>query len=188
MTQIPREFPDHFATERLQVRSPRPGDGQLVYAAVVETLDELRAWPASLPWALHEPSPEASEAFCRQGHADFLARKDLPMLLFMRESGEFVGASGLHRFNWQVPKFEVGYWCRKQFHGQGLVAEAVRGLLAFAQHHLGARRVECFTDEANGPSRRVAERSGFVLEGVMRNERRNPDGSLRNTCVYAVVR
>jgi len=31
----------------------------------------------------------------------------------------------------------------------------------------------------------VAERCGFELEGVLRHERRAPDGSLRNTCIYA---
>jgi RimJ/RimL family protein N-acetyltransferase len=45
--------------------------------------------------------------------------------------------------------------------------------------------VELITDEENVASCRVAERAGFVLEGVLRNERRAPDASLRNTCVYA---
>jgi hypothetical protein len=31
----------------------------------------------------------------------------------------------------------------------------------------------------------VAERCGFSLEGIMHNVMRAPDGSLRNSCVYA---
>ena len=53
--------------------------------------------------------------------------------------------------------------------------------------HLRARRIECFTDADNLPSRRLAERCGFVLEGIMRNERVEPNGTLRNTCLYAVT-
>jgi RimJ/RimL family protein N-acetyltransferase len=187
MVPILRDFPDHFETERLLVRSPRPGDGIAVYEAVAETIEELRAWPASLPWALHDPSPEQSEIFCRRGHSAFLARTDLPMLIFLRESHAFVGGTGLHRFDWAVPKFEVGFWGRNRYRGHGLISEAVRGAVAFAKRELTARRLECFSDEQNNASRRVAERCAFVLEGIMRNERVDPDGTLRSTCVYAIA-
>jgi len=65
------------------------------------------------------------------------------------------------------------------------VTEAVNALAEYAFQQIKAVRVELITDEENVSSRRVAERSGFVLEGVLRNERRAPDGTLRNTCVYA---
>jgi RimJ/RimL family protein N-acetyltransferase len=188
MEPILRDFPDCFETKRLLVRSPRPGDGNAVFEAVLETIEELRAWPASLPWALHEPSPLESEAYCRRGHSAFLARTDLPMLIFLRDSLTFVGGTGLHRFDWSVPKFEVGFWGRKRYRGQGLISEAVRGTTEFAFRHLAARRLACLPDEANLASRRVAERSGFLLEGTMRNERREPSGILRHTCVYAVAK
>lgn len=110
------------------------------------------------------------------------------MLIYLKETQLFVGATGLHRVDWSVPKFEVGFWGRKQYRGQGLISEAVRGVVEFASRHLGAHRLECFADEANAASRRVAERSGFVLEGIMRNERMEPKGVLRNTCVYAIRR
>ena len=34
------DVPDAFETERLIVRCPRPGDGRLVYEALVESLDD----------------------------------------------------------------------------------------------------------------------------------------------------
>jgi RimJ/RimL family protein N-acetyltransferase len=34
----------------------------------------------------------------------------------------------------------------------------------------------------------VAERAGFVLEGILRHELRHVDGTLRDTRVYARVR
>jgi len=39
----------------------------------------------------------------------------------------------------------------------------------------------------NAASRKVAEKCGFVMEGMLRNERKGPDGELRNTCVYARI-
>ena len=157
----------------------------MAYEAIVETLDDLRQWTASLPWALEEPSVAVSETFCREGAAAYAARHDFPMLLFTKDDGRFIGSSGLHRFNWSVPKFEVGFWCRKSCHGRGFITEAVRAITGFAFSSLGARRVESFPDEENMSSRRVCERAGYRLEGIMQNERVDARGGLRNTCVYA---
>jgi RimJ/RimL family protein N-acetyltransferase len=179
------ELPGHIDTQRLHLRVPRAGDGAALYAAIVESLPELRRFLASLPWVAAEPSPEASEAWCRNAAANFLARRDLPFLMFERESGALVGATGLHRTVWETPRTEIGYWCRTTRAGRGYVSEAVAAVARYAHENLRAVRVEIVTDEANLASRRVAERCGFELEGVLRHERRAPDGSLRNTCIYA---
>jgi RimJ/RimL family protein N-acetyltransferase len=181
------DLPESLTTDRLVLRSPRAGDGPAVHDAIVESLAELRQWPASLPWALAEPSVAASEAFCRQGHADHLARKVLPLLAFLKDGGTCIGSISLHHLRWHVPAFEIGYWCRTSQAGQGFMTEALTELTRFALSELRAHRVECFTDEANLRSRRLCERVGYQLEGVLRHERRGPDGSLRNTCVYARV-
>ena len=90
--------------------------------------------------------------------------------------------------DWAVPKFEVGYWCRRRLQGQGLMAEAVTAVVRFAFETLGARRVTSLPDAENHASRRVAERAGLVLEGTMRHERLAPDGTPRDTCLYARAR
>jgi RimJ/RimL family protein N-acetyltransferase len=148
-------------------------------------LAELRRFLASLPWVADEPSVEGSEIFCRNAHANFHARKDFPFLLIERSRSRLVGVCGLHRPDWNTPKFEVGYWCRTSESGDGYITEAVSAVCRYAIEHFGAVRLEAITDEQNMPSRRVAERCGFTLEGTLRSERRAPDGSLRNTCVYA---
>lgn len=184
-TAILRDVPEQFETDRLVVRCPRPGDGRRVHEAVVETLDHLRAWPASLPWAMAEPTEDASETYCRQSQVEYLARRGFAMLLLRRSDGALVGSSGLHHIDWDVPAGEVGYWCRRREQGQGYIAEAVLGITAFAARHLGLRRIVSKPDALNGPSCRVAERAGYALEGVMRHERRAPDGTMRDTCLYA---
>jgi RimJ/RimL family protein N-acetyltransferase len=182
------DIPDSLHTERLSLRPPRAGDGAALFAAVSESLPELRQFLASLPWVAAEQSIEASEAYCRGAHAKFLTRTDLPYLAHLRSSGELVACVGLHRPEWSTPKFEVGYWCRSSRLGCGYVTEGVGAIVSLAFDALSARRVELITDEENARSRRVAERCGFVLEGVLKCERRAADGSLRNTCVYARTR
>jgi RimJ/RimL family protein N-acetyltransferase len=86
-----------------------------------------------------------------------------------------------------VPKFEIGYWCRKGFTGRGYITEAVRGLTVFAFEILKANRVEIRCDQRNVRSRKVAERLGFKLEGILRNERVAVDRRLENICIYAMI-
>ncbi|MEO8812475.1 MAG: hypothetical protein ABI376_06150 [Caulobacteraceae bacterium] len=50
------DLPDWIETGRLVIRPPRAGDGQSLFEAVAESLTELRKWPASLGWAMAEPS------------------------------------------------------------------------------------------------------------------------------------
>jgi RimJ/RimL family protein N-acetyltransferase len=182
------DIPHEFETGRLLIRAPRPGDGRVVHEAVVETLEDLRRYPSSMRWALETPTVERSESFCRRGAALWLLRADLPMLLFRRADGEFVGGSGLHRFDWAERRFEVGWWCRRRDQGQGFITEAVRAVIDYAFAHLGARRVFALGDDANRKSWRVCERVGMTYEGTMKSERADPDGTRRDMRIYAITR
>lgn len=179
------DFPDSFETERLVLRCPRRGDGPMVAEAVAESLPELRPW---MFWAQAAPSVDESEIRARELSAEWILRSDLPLYLLRKEDGAFVGGSGLHRMDWSVPRFEIGYWCRTRFVGQGYVSEAVRGIRDFAFRELHAQRVEVHCDPLNERSVRVAERTGFVREGLLRRQSVAPGGGLRDTVVYSLTR
>jgi RimJ/RimL family protein N-acetyltransferase len=183
------DVPPRIETDRLVLRSPLPGDGAALNAAVCESLPELQPW---LPWAQTAPTADESELQCRRMHARFVQRQDLVVFLFERGSdgseGTLLGGSGLHRIDWTVPRFEVGYWRRSGHGGKGLIVEAVRALSRMAFDRLGARRVEVRMDAHNERSIRVAERAGFTFEGVLRQDALDPAGGPRDTRVYARVR
>ena len=178
-------LPTSLETERLIMRPPQAGDGLALHEALAESLPELRRFLASLPWVAAEQTVESAEIYARKSQSNFLARNDLPFLIFEKSSGRLVGATGLHRTVWETPKTEIGYWGRTSSSGHGFISEAVAGLATYAFAHLHVVRIEIITDEENTAARRVAERCHFALEGILRNERRAPDGTLRNTCVYA---
>lgn len=186
MNDILRDIPDSFDSERLTLRSPRPGDGAAVNAAVLDSLNELRPW---MVWAQQTPTVEENERYVREAHIRFLKREDLPLLLFLKGTRTMVGTSGLHHINWAVPKVEIGYWVRTPYAGQGYITEAVAAVTAFAFSTLGANRVEIRCDAKNERSVAVAQRSGFTLEGTLRCEDRCPmTNELRDTLVFAKVR
>jgi RimJ/RimL family protein N-acetyltransferase len=170
MDALNEDVPERLEPPRLIVRMPQRSDAAALNAAVLESLDELRP---TMPWAQTAPSSAQSDADCRRMQAKFLLREDLTMFAFEREAdgseGCFVGGTGLHRIDWRVRRFEVGYWCRSSRQGRGLVSEAVQALTSLAFEHLKARRVEVRMDDTNERSWRVAERCGFALEGVLRS-------------------
>jgi RimJ/RimL family protein N-acetyltransferase len=182
---ILRDFPDVFESERLLIRTPRPGDGAVVHEAIQESLAELLPW---MPWA-HEPqSVDASEAYAREAYTNFLARRDLPLFLFLRERGTFVGGSGLHRFDWSVPSFEIGYWVRTSMVGHGFASEAVARIADFAFDELAAERVDIWCDATNERSAAVARRAGFAFEARLRRNRRGPAGELADSLCFVRLR
>jgi RimJ/RimL family protein N-acetyltransferase len=181
---ILRDVPEEFETSRLLIRAPRPGDGAEVNAAVVETFQSLHLW---MPWARECPSVDDTETFVRQACSKWVTREDFMLLLFLKGTETLVGASGLHPKNWAVPRFEIGYWCRARFEGQGYVSEAVRGITTFGFETFGARRIEIRCDARNTRSRRVAERNGYQLEGELRCADVGQDGSPRNELHFSLL-
>lgn len=117
-----------------------------------------------------------------------LARRDLVLHVYTKDGGRFVGGTGLHRIDWEVRRFEIGYWLRSGEGGRGYVTEWVERLVRLAFGPLLARRVEIRCDDHNERSVRVAERTGFTLEGVLRQDSLTPAGEPRDTRVYSIVR
>ena len=181
---ILKDFPESFETERLLIRGPLPGDGPELHAAVKESMEELGPW---MPWPKLHRTVEYSEEDVRRARVRFLERTDLTLFLFLKGTDTLVGGSGLHRIDWEVPRFEIGYWCRTRFVGRGYITEAVRGITDFAFGHLGARRVEIRCDPLNRPSVSVAERAGYLLEGELRNAEVGTDGKPRNVLSFSVI-
>jgi len=183
---ILRDFPESFETARLVIRAPLPGDGAEMCAAVTESLPELRPW---LPWAQDTPTPEGYEENVREARAGFLLRKDLRYQLYLRSApGTLVGSSGFHAIDWDAGRFEIGYWLRTRFAGQGYMTEAVRGLASFAFRELRANRLEIWCDSRNERSADVARRVGFVHEGSFIDHTRAMDGTMATGLCFRMLR
>ncbi len=185
MNPILLDLPEQIETERLVLRSARAGDGAMLAEAIQESLAALKPW---MPWANMDVSAEAEEMVARRSYARFQTREDFVFLLFDKATSKLAGGSGLHRIDWDVPRFEIGYWVRTSFAGKGYISETVNALTEFAFKTLRAERVEIRMDDLNRASWRVAERCNFTLEGTLRSDALAVNGTLRNTRVYSKIR
>lgn len=185
MNPVLLDVPEQFETQRLLLRLPMPGDGVIVNEAIRESFRGLNQW---LHWADHVPEIEETEAKTRKQHANFLLRQGLKFQLIDKESTRFVGSCSLIRIDWNVRRFEISYWIRESASGQGLMAEAVKGITELAFKDLSANRVQIRCDATNTASRKVAERCGYHLEAICIKSSMNPSGLLIDECIYATVR
>lgn len=177
-------YPASILTPRLEIRLPEPGDEPAHVEAVTASLEKLAPWlPWAIPFSVDAKFDELYPAF-RQG---YLEGKDLTVFFIRRDTGELVGGSGLHNPDWELRRFEIGYWGNAAHSGHGYMTEGVKALADHAIQHMGARRLEITCDERNVSSWKLAERAGFRFEGLLRNERLDQDGNPRNTKVYSRV-
>ena len=182
------DLPDSFETERLLIRVHKAGDGPAVNAALVESIHNLKQW-LPMAWTQNVQTVAETEELIRRWAIMWITREDLRFGLYRKSDGLYVGGCGLHRGDWQVMRFEIGYWVRASLEGQGYIREAVAGVTMFAFDTLGAERVELRCDSLNTRSIAVAERAGYTLEGRLRNDFSSTDKTtLRDTLVFSLLR
>jgi RimJ/RimL family protein N-acetyltransferase len=64
---------------------------------------------------------------------------------------------------------ETFYWVAADARGRGVATTALRLISRWALDVLALERLELFIDPDNTPSQRVAERSGYLREGILRS-------------------
>ena len=87
----------------------------------------------------------------------------------IEEDGRFLGLALAPAISEADAEMELGYIVAGWARGRGVGTEALRQLTRWALEERGAQRIVLIIDVVNGASRTVAERCGYVLEGVMRS-------------------
>jgi ribosomal-protein-alanine N-acetyltransferase len=152
------------ATPRLHVRPLASGDAPEVEAILADRL--TRRW-LPLP---DDSVPLDGRTWCTAlaGRQRDLGDGDHYGVL-RREDGHLVGLLWTSRTDWTARSTEVSYIVAPAARGFGVAAEAVDALaIALLLEH-GFERVELRIAPGNTASRRVAEKAGFIYEGLQRN-------------------
>lgn len=81
---------------------------------------------------------------------------------------------------------ELGYWLKEDLWGKGIMPAAVREICRLAFEKFDLLRIYAEPFERNIASRRVLEKCGFRLEGVMQNSVYK-NGEVLSSCMYALL-
>jgi RimJ/RimL family protein N-acetyltransferase len=162
------------------LRDWRLEDAEAVFVACGDP--EIPRW---IPWV---PIPYT------QAHAEAYVQQCLdagderyPFAIADAGSGEVLGSIDL-RLNSQGYRGHVGYWVAAAARGRGVCTRGLRLLSRWALEELDLQRMELITDPDNVASQRVAEKVGYRREGVMRAHLRHPDGRVRDSVLFSLLR
>ncbi|MFB7665934.1 GNAT family N-acetyltransferase [Kitasatospora sp. NPDC056138] len=175
-------FPDaSLRTERLVLRPFTVQDVPAVQAACDDELTQQ--WlPLPRPYTL-----DHAHWWCTEGApASLLSGDGVQFAAEDAESGELVGCFGLKSTNWTESTTEIGYWAAPAARGRGFAPEAVRALAAWAFEVTPVRRITLLAATGNRASQRVAEKAGFVREGVLRSALTTHGGRV-DSVVYGLL-
>ncbi len=112
----------------------------------------------------------------------------LPFAVVELASGRAVGMTTYMDIDAANRRVEIGStWYRQRVWRTALNTECKLLLLRHAFEELSCVAVEFRTHFMNQRSRRAIERLGAKLDGILRNHRFLPNGTLRDTCVYSII-
>lgn len=169
-------------TDRLLLKPREVGEGPIVAKAVRESLEHLKPW---MKFAQSQPEDSVFEEHSRKSLAEFILRTNMTLSIYDKEGKIFIGSTGFHQPNWEVPSFHIGYWIHKDFIGKGYIQEATNALTRYAFAVLKAKRLEIRCDSRNERSLNVMKKLGFIQEAIFKNDSVATDGTIRDTIVTA---
>jgi RimJ/RimL family protein N-acetyltransferase len=138
-----------------------------------------------IPWVPRPYTDDDAEAYLRACLESGDERH--PFAIDDAETGELFGSIDMY-LDGQRIRGHIGYWVAEPARGRGVATRALRLLAAWGHEDLELQRVELITDPDNIASQRVAEKVGFVREGVLRVHLRHPrDGRIRDSVMFSLL-
>jgi len=168
-------------TQRLRLRELRDGDADALFALFSDP-EVMRYWSRG-PWESRDEAL-AHVARMNNGRAEV---EYYPWAIALPDSNLLIGTASLFELRREHGTGMIGYALSPAQQGQGYALEAVRAMLRFAFQVLDLQRIEIDTDPANAPSRRLLERCGAKLEGLLRR-RWMVHGAYADTTLYGLLR
>ncbi len=96
-------------------------------------------------------------------------RSFMLFLLADKESNSIIGRCGLHNWNKEHRRAEIGYIMEDESaRGKGLMTEAIKSILDYGFNNMNLNRIEALVGIGNSPSIRLMDKFNFKKEGVLR--------------------
>jgi len=99
----------------------------------------------------------------------------------------YLGSTGLSEISLEHRTAGLGYWVRTSETGRGVATAAALAVVEAGFEELGLQRIELMAAVDNTASRRVADKVGAELEGILR-KRQVLAGIAVDCALYSVVR
>ena len=165
----------------LQLRLLENQDAMRLFQLVDSSRTHLRKW---LPFVDDYRSVDDATEFISRCREKLDDRSGLGIGIW--SNGDMAGVVTYDYLDWNNLATRIGYWLGNTFEGRGLMTRTCRALVDLAFHKMHLNRVEIWCASENERCRRVPERLGFKLEGILR-ERERGLGRFLDIASYALL-
>ncbi|MBT3393609.1 MAG: GNAT family N-acetyltransferase [Waddliaceae bacterium] len=147
------------------LRSLRRSDAKDVYDNINDK--DIVLWTSNIPY----PYPkDGAEKWIAKAHREMKSEKSYAFAIAFDD--KLIGVISLMNVDKKNQKAEIGYWLGKKFWGRGFMTEAVAKVLEFGFQTLKLHRIDASLYSGNIASQKVLMKSGFVLEGTLRESKK----------------
>lgn len=155
-------------TPRLELRPFRRRDSDALFEAVSGSIAELEQW---LPWVHRRYSRGDATRFIRDSASAWVEGRAHDFAIRSTEDpAVHLGNISIWPTSQRERSGEVGYWIRTGVTGRGIATEAAACVVGLGFEEMGLHRITLRIAVGNLQSERVAQKVGFVHEGLLRKE------------------
>ncbi len=104
----------------------------------------------------------------------------------LKNNPKLIGIIGHFRIKPEHFRAEIGYMLLPEYHGKGIIVEAIKETLNYAFQTMKLHSIEAIIDPENYASERVLQKSGFVKEAHLK-ENEYYEGRFLDTVIYSIL-
>jgi [ribosomal protein S5]-alanine N-acetyltransferase len=104
-----------------------------------------------------------------------------------KENDQLIGMIGFYRMKPENYRAEVGYILSAEFHGKGIITEALERVIQFGFEEMGLNSIEAVIDPENFGSEKVLLKNNFVKEGDFK-EHTFFEGKFLDSVFYSLLK
>lgn len=131
---------------------------------------------------------EIASAWMKEAIDEMTQGLQIAFVTIDKRTNKVIGSTRLFRCNDKDKSIEIGHtFITPDFQRSYVNSHAKYLMLKHAFEHLGMARVEICTHEDNQQSRLAIARIGGHFEGILRKNRRAPNGDYRNSALFSII-
>jgi ribosomal-protein-alanine N-acetyltransferase len=104
----------------------------------------------------------------------------------LKDNPKLIGVIGHYRIKPENYRAELGYMLLPEYHGKGIVSEAVKEAVKYGFQMMKLNSLEAIIDPENHASAKVLEKNGFVKEAHLK-EYEFYEGRFLDTVIYSIL-
>ena len=104
-----------------------------------------------------------------------------------KEEDKLIGMIGFYRMKPENYRAEAGYILSPEFHGKGIITEALERVIQFGFEEMGLNSIEAVIDPENFGSEKVLLKNNFVKEGHFK-EHTFFEGKFLDSVFYSLLK